>query len=545
MLMQVQGALGERRLLLVEDDGELRSSLSELLRSDGYDVVGAANGSEALEYLKQAPAPDLILLDLMMPVKDGWQFRIEQKRDPAISSIPVLAISADDTPKAVAIDAEMYIKKPFQYTALLDAIRRVIDGRRLAHLDRMASLGTLAAGIAHEINNPLTYVIANLQLLEEEMPRLMHEYAAAVQRGSAGHPSERPPHSSDRPPASADRSPSSVINRLNEIGARLHDALEGAERIRGIVLHVKTFSRASDDHRTYVDVRSILDSSIKVVFSEIRQRARLVKEYQHIPLVLANPGQLGQVFLNLLLNAAHAIEREDPETNVIRVATQTGSAGEIIIEVGDTGRGISPEVRQRIFDPFFTTKPIGVGTGLGLSICHGIVRSLGGTISVESEIHRGTVFRIVLPAGPERTLRTPMPTPVSISDLRGRILIVDDEPRLGEAVKDMIGGGHETRVITKGAEALALLMQEPDDKRFDVILCDLHMPDISGMDLHQTLVAHRPATAERIVFMTGGTFTERSREFVNRVPNPCIDKPIDVQKLRDLVARRLELRSST
>src|SRR5262245_48875205 len=155
--MQVHGAFGERRLLLVEDDGELRSSLSELLQSDGYHVVGAANGSEALEYLKEPPLPDLILLDLMMPVKDGWQFRIEQKRDPSIASIPVLAISADDTPKAVAIDAELYIKKPFQYSTLLDAIRRVIEEKRLVHLDRMASLGTLAAGIAHEINNPLTY----------------------------------------------------------------------------------------------------------------------------------------------------------------------------------------------------------------------------------------------------------------------------------------------------------------------------------------------------------------------------------------------------
>src|SRR5262249_49496149 len=157
-----------------------RGSLCELLRSDGYEVVGTSNGSEALDYLRKAPAPDLILLDLMMPVKDGWQFRIEQKRDPAISSIPVLAISADDTAKAAAIDAEVYLKKPFAYPALLDAIRRVIDTRRLAHLDRMASLGTLAAGIAHEINNPLTYVIANLQLLEEEIPRLEREYQAAL-----------------------------------------------------------------------------------------------------------------------------------------------------------------------------------------------------------------------------------------------------------------------------------------------------------------------------------------------------------------------------
>jgi signal transduction histidine kinase len=530
--MQVQAALGERRLLLVEDDGELRSSLAELLRSDGYDVVGAANGSEALEYLRRAPAPDLILLDLMMPVKDGWQFRIEQKRDPNISAIPVLAISADDTPKAVAIDAEMYLKKPFQYTALLDAIRRVIDTKRLAHLDRMASLGTLAAGIAHEINNPLTYVIANLELIEEEIPRLIQEYATAVQR----NPSSRPP--ADRP-APTDRPVPTVVARLNEISARLRDALDGAERIRGIVLNVKTFSRAGDDHRTYVDVRSVLDSSIKVVTSEIRQRAKLLKEYEHVPLVLANPGQLGQVFLNLLLNAAHSIEREEPEANVIRVATKKDANGDIIIEVSDTGKGIPAEAQPRIFDPFFTTKPIGVGTGLGLSVCHGIVRSLGGTITVESEPSRGSTFRVVLPAAPERTLSTPLPSPASVPQVSGRILIIDDEPKVAEAVRDMFGPGHDTRIVTSGSDALALLTQEPDDQHYDVILCDLHMPGISGMDLHQKLSENRPATAERMVFMTGGTFTERSREFVHRVSNSCIDKPIDVQQLRALVAKRI------
>jgi len=345
------GALGERQLLLVEDDTELRGSLCELLRSDGYDVANTSNGSEALDYLKRSPAPDLILLDLMMPVKDGWQFRIEQKKDPSIASIPVLAMSADDTPKAVAVDAEAYIKKPFEYETLSGAIRRVIEGKRLAHLDRMASLGTLAAGIAHEINNPLTYVIANLQLLAEEMP-----------------------HS-----------------------ALLHDALEGSERIRGIVSHMKTFSRAGDEHRTYVDPRSVLDSSIKVVMSEIGSRARLVKDYGHVPLVLANPGQLGQVFLNLLLNAAHSIEEGNPQNNTVRVATRAAPSGEIVVEISDTGRGIPAEVRPRIFDPFFTTKPLGIGTGLGLSICHGIVRGLHGTISVESELGSGTTFRITLP----------------------------------------------------------------------------------------------------------------------------------------------------
>jgi CheY-like chemotaxis protein len=273
--------------------------------------------------------------------------------------------------------------------------------------------------------------------------------------------------------------------------------------------------------------------------SEIRQRARLVKEYDNVPLVLANPGQLGQVFLNLLLNAAHAIEREEPENNIIRVVTQKSANGEIVIEVSDTGKGIPPESQPRIFDPFFTTKPIGVGTGLGLSVCHGIVRSLGGTITVESEAQRGSTFRVVLPAAPERTLSPPKPPVSPIPQVHGRVLIIDDEPKIAEAIRDMFDPLHETRIVTSGSDALALLMQEPDDQRFDVILCDLHMPDISGMELHQKLAENRPATAERMVFMTGGTFTERSREFVGRVSNACIDKPIDVQRLRELVANRI------
>jgi signal transduction histidine kinase len=509
-------ASGDRRLLLVEDDGELCNSLSELLQTDGYEVVAAANGSEALDYLKSAPAPDLILLDLMMPVKDGWQFRMEQKRDPTISSIPVVALSADDTPKAAAIDAAAYLKKPFQYSVLLDEIRRIIENRRLMHLDRMASLGTLAAGIAHEINNPLTYVIANLQLLEEEMPRLLRESSTSVE-----------------PPGST---PPALLHRFNEVSARLHDALEGAERIRGIVLHVKTFSRAGDEHRTYVDVRSILDSAIKVVFSEIRQRARLVKEYGHTPLVLANPGQLGQVFLNLLLNAAHAIDDEDPQRNVIRIATRTTPTGQVLVEISDTGRGIPPELQPRIFDPFFTTKPVGVGSGLGLSICYGIVSSLKGTIAVESAVGRGTTLRVQLPASESGTIQTIRSAINPAEKRRPKLLIVDDEPKLARAIKDMLGTDYEARIATTGTEALRMLTQDEEGQRFDMILCDLHMPELSGMDLHARLASVYPALADKMVFMTGGTFSEKSREFVNRVSNACIDKPIDLPRLRALLA---------
>jgi CheY-like chemotaxis protein len=143
-----------QRLLLVDDDADLRDALCELLRNDGYEVAVAANGSEGLSRLRRGPPPDLILLDLVMPVKDGWQFRIEQKGDASISMIPVMVMSSDATPKAAAIDADVYIKKPFRYEDLLSNVRRVMENKRLVHLDRLASLGTLAAGIAHEINNP-------------------------------------------------------------------------------------------------------------------------------------------------------------------------------------------------------------------------------------------------------------------------------------------------------------------------------------------------------------------------------------------------------
>jgi signal transduction histidine kinase len=509
------GALGDRRLLLVEDDAEIRISLAELLREDGYEVVTTTNGAEALDYLRGSPAPALILLDLTMPVKDGWQFRIEQRRDPSIASIPVLAMSADDTAKAAAIDADLYIKKPFKYEALVQSVRRIIEGRRLAHLDRMASLGTLAAGIAHEINNPLTYVMGNLQLLEKEIPRAFQELLAAGQKGG---------------PAAQDR--------LSELHTRVRDALEGADRIRGIVRHVKTFSRAGDEHRALVDVQSVLESSIKVVSGEIRQRARLVQDYHPVPQVFANPGQLGQVFLNLLLNAAQAVGDQDPQKNTVRVSTGTSPAGQAIIEFADTGSGIAPGIRDRIFDPFFTTKPFGAGTGLGLSICHGIVRSLEGTITVESEMGKGSTFRVTLPSSQDHSPPPPRSMPFPLA-ARARILVIDDEPRVTEAVRGLLEPDYDVTVRTSGTAAIALLAQEPQGAGFDVILCDMHMPEMTGMDLYEELVRLRPAMAERTIFMTGGTFTRKSREFVTRVKNPCIDKPIDMAALRSLLAKSL------
>ncbi len=266
-------------------------------------------------------------------------------------------------------------------TAELSAMRLLFGGRsatvvsmrditerkqmqaRLLLNDRLASLGTLAAGIAHEVNNPLAFVLANLGFLEHECQRLM-----------MAQPGEQ----------------------LREIQEVLHETNQGAERIRHIVRDLQTLSRSDGEARTAVDVCEVLESSLRLMRTELRDRARVVKDFEPVPVVWGSEVRLGQVFLNLLINAAHAMPSGQPDRNEVRVRVRS-IITHVVIEVTDTGTGIDPAVRDRIFDPFFTTKPVGKGTGLGLSICHGIVTGLGGELSVDSELGKGSTFRVILP----------------------------------------------------------------------------------------------------------------------------------------------------
>jgi signal transduction histidine kinase len=345
------------RVLVVDDDEDGRESLMVLLRDDGFQVASAPDGDAALALLRDGARPDVILLDLMMPNMDGWQFRVEQKRDPGLASIPVLALSADGSAKAEAIDANGYVSKPYQYPDLLALVCAVVEKDRLSLADRMAPIGALAGGIAHEINNPLTYVLGNLERLQREPP----------------------------PGLQADA------------GRRLREAVQGAERIRDIVRRVGLLADSGSGRPTVVDVQRVLDTSIDLVRTEVERRARIVKEYSPTPFVVATAGQLAQLFLHLVVNAAQSFEKEDPERNLIRVVSGTSAKGSVLIEVADTGSGVPPEIGHRIFDPFFTTKPVGQATGLGLSICYGIVQGLDGTIGFHCEPDHGSTFRVTLP----------------------------------------------------------------------------------------------------------------------------------------------------
>lgn len=247
---------------------------------------------------------------------------------------------------------------------------------RLQMADRMASMGLLAAGVAHEINNPLAFVVANLDFVRQSLGALR-----------------------TAPPA-----PSELGARLDAIAFALGEAQEGATRVRSIVLDLKTFSHPDADQRGPVDLCRVIDSAVNLGRSELRGRARVVREFHAIPPVLGNEGRLSQLFLNLLVNAAHAIAaRGDAATmdHQIRLIVTPGDGGGVLAEVADTGTGIAPEHMSRLFDPFFTTKPIGVGTGLGLAICHRIVKALGGELTASSVAGAGSSFRVWLPAAPD------------------------------------------------------------------------------------------------------------------------------------------------
>jgi signal transduction histidine kinase len=373
--------------------------------------------------------------------------------------------------------------------------------------DSMASMGTLAAGIAHEINNPLASVMANVDLATSAVKSI--------------------------------ESTTGALPELEEMKEELRDAREAVERIRNIVRDLKIFSRPKKDDASVVSVEKVLESTLRMAWNEIRYRARLVKNFGSMPTVVANESRLGQVFLNLVVNAAQAMAEGRWEDNRLTISTGTDAAGNALIEVRDTGTGMSEDVLSRVFQPFFTTKPVGVGTGIGLSICHRIVSDLNGTIEVESEPGKGSLFRVSLPPAHGAVLEQEAP-PLSTEvrpKRRGRVLVIDDEPMIRSAVIRAIGREHEVVAVQNPDEAVTRLK---DGEQYDVILCDLLMPEISGMDLYETIVAMDRQQARKVIFLSGGAFTPRARAFLAEVPNQRIEKPFDPIHLRALINDRVQ-----
>ena len=521
---------GRRRILVVEDDPEILGALSGLLEEEGYDVQSVADARDALEKLRNGPAPELIILDLMMPGMDGWEFRTIQRADPTLSSIPVVAISADTSAKAAAIDATSFLRKPFRFADLLATVEKIIDERerariraRLAEAERLASLGTLAAGAAHEISNPLSFTVANLETMDEQLTRLRQ---MIDQLGGKPEP----------------RVLEDMRATLDDLRDLLADGRVGAERVSRVVRNLQSIARRQEEQHRLVDLRRVIESALNLAWNQIRHRARLIKEFpEELPLVQGSEFRLGQLVLNLLVNAAQAIQEGHAQANEIRVSVHTDARG-MVLEVKDTGEGIAPEAKPRLFEPFFTTKPAGVGTGLGLSICQSVVLEHRGTIEVESEPGKGSLFRVVLPLPAEEraapAIEEAAPAPAT---RRGQVIIIDDEPQLAWAMKRLLDAEHDVVAVTHGREALDRMMA---GERFDVIVCDLTMPYMTGEQLfHEIERRFGGEMAARILFVTGGALSDEGNAFLQQVRNPRLFKPFEPAELRTQIRRLLGARA--
>jgi len=347
--------------------------------------------------------------------------------------------------------------EPTGLVILHDVSERVRMREQLLRSDRLASLGTLVAGIGHEINNPLTYVMGNLEVLAETFGQAQPEVA---------------------------------IPRA-EIQSLLEEAYDGGKRIRTIVREMREFARPNVADVADLDLQDVVGDALKLMRHTLAHQARLISELAPAT-TRGNRARLGQVIVNLLVNAVQA-SRGGASTAEIRVVTRV-VGGEARVEVHDNGVGMSHEVTPAAFDPFFTTKPVGSGTGLGLSVCHGIATAYGGRIELDSIEHEGTVASLVMPAILQATVPAPAIAPalparavVSGTDTRrARVLIIDDDDHVVRALKRMLRE-HDVDTATNLAEIEARLHRGP----FDLVLCDLMMPDITGMDLYARIAMRR------------------------------------------------------
>jgi two-component system cell cycle sensor histidine kinase/response regulator CckA len=466
--------------LMVHREGVILWANQALLTALGFASVGDVRGKRAADFVHPADR-DRSFGQLAGFVADA---------DANAKGRTLRLQAADGTLRTFETsDSQSVIfeEAPARMELARDVTERDALREQLVLADRMSQLGFLAAGVAHEINNPLAYALAAL-----------------------------------------DRATTDVVaGRIDTAVRSLVTAREGAERVRGITNDLRLFARGGAQRLEPVDLSDVLRATTDLAAASIRTRGSLQVEIDQLPTVYGDAGRLGQVLMNLLVNAIDALADGDPLTNRIAVRAFTNGEGSAIVEVEDNGHGIPSDVAARIFEPFFTTKGPRSGSGLGLAICHRIVSDNGGRIEVGvSTTGTGALFRVVLPPydGPVSSA-----TPESRSGRRLRILVVDDEPPLASAVGRMLEDDHHlVDVVTSGEEALTRLGEGGD---YDAILCDLMMAGVGGMDVYANLAAGRPGLARRLVFMTGGAFSANAQRFLDDVKNVCLDKPFTKEQV--------------
>ncbi len=499
-----------RRVMVVDDDDELRAALR--MHLDPHNEVWSYSGArEALQALRDGLRPDLIVLDLVMPGMDGWQFRVAQKSVPLWADIPVVVISGDGSAQAAAVDADAHLSKPVDPALLLRVLEEVdtsaalkrAELARAGELQRLVSLGALLGGIAHEINNPLAFVFGSLDILQRQLVDMV-----------------KPNHATG---------PFSVATAMRA----LERAREGAERVAAVIRSASIFASADLEEEHVLDVHALLESAIQVASNEIRHGAILVRNYGDAPRVHGNPARLGQVFLNLLLNAVYAIQDQGGHNHVIRVGTRS-EGGSVWVTITDSATQLDPAATASLFDPASPTYAHGPRLRLGLAVSRELVQEMGGTIDYLPQQPRGAAFRVRLPACERESIPAPPPKPPTRwSSERGTVLVVDDEPLLCELLSAMLSDRYQVSAFSSPRAALAALLE----REYDAVICDVMMPGLTGMELFDAAVRERPQLAERFVFITGGAFTERARLFLKQTGRPVLRKPCGRQELLEVIGR--------
>ncbi len=460
--------------------------------------------------------------------QDAWflaRRRLLESREP--QRVELRLTAADG--RALAVELTLVLARDVDGLEVIRAVLQDLTERRrieavAAQQVRLSSMGLLAAGVAHEINNPLAWVITSLEHLAETIPLLVEASAACAARRSEPHTSTS---------CAILGSPA-----FAECEQSAKDALVGAHRIQAIARRLGAFSRVEQTERTRVDVHRPIEAALAMAHNELRFRATVVRELDPVPPVLASEGKLTQLFLNLFVNAAHALGAGDPSQQRLTVRCHVFGP-DVFVEVEDTGPGIAPALLARIFEPFFTTKPIGVGSGLGLSICRSLAAEFGGALTVSSPPGHGATFVLRLPVAPPLAPEAParpaeVTAPaVSARPPRGRVLIVDDEELIRRSLARMLGKEHELVLVGSGVEAQALLQK---DTAFDAVLTDLMMLELTGMALHEWLAANHPALARRVIFMSGGAFAPDAQRYLARTGLPLLDKPFDRPAVQRVLA---------
>lgn len=422
MIYDPQPGVPRANILLVDDDPSNLVTLGNLLDAH-YDILAAPSGERALQIASGTPRPDLILLDVLMPDMDGYAVLARLSANPATHGIPVIFVtgldSSEEEEKGLELGAVDYIAKPYRPPIILARIRAQLELKRardwlanqneylgaelnrrlkenqqaqsqLLQSEKLAAIGQLAAGVAHEINNPVGYVTSNLGVLDSYMQdtfELLDAYSALEE----ACPTDTVALTTIRR-IKQEQDSDSVRQDIVQLIA---ESRQGLQRISKIVGDLKNFARVESEEWQETNLHDGLDSTLNIVWNEIKYHCTVHKHYGDLPVIICISSQINQVLLNLLVNAAQAI------TGKGEITIRTGlGKDEVFISISDTGSGISTEVLPRLFEPFFTTKPIGKGTGLGLSIAYGIVKKHGGRIEVDSALGKGTTFTVWLPLKP-------------------------------------------------------------------------------------------------------------------------------------------------